>query len=180
MTDQDAPFQPSRSDGRSDRQVIVDLAWNAEPDTVFTYDELLGALQEGTDREIGFSHVYAAIGAANKTLLTEQKRYLGVVRGIGYRVIHAAEQLGVALVKKDRAQNHLKRGIELLRHARLEELDEAQRTLHEGQLMILAGFHQAIQESERRHNRADELIQGLLASNKQIQERLDHLEAGPS
>jgi uncharacterized protein YlxP (DUF503 family) len=178
MEEQETPFTASRADGRSDRRVIYDLAENAEPDTVFTYDELLQALQEGTEREIAFSHIYAAIGAANKSLLTEQKRYLAVVRGVGYRVIHASEQLGVALVKKDRAQNHLKRGIDLLRNARLDELDEAQRTLHEGQLMILAGFHQAIQESERRHNRADQLIKGLLDSNRQIQERLENLEGG--
>lgn len=177
MDEQESPFQPSRADGRSDRKVIYDLAENAEPDTTFTYTELLEALQEGTEREITNSHVYAAVAAANKGLLTDHKRYLGVVRGLGYRVIRADEQLGAALVKKDRANGYLKRGIDLLRNARLDELDAAQRTLHEGQLMIMAGLHQAIQESDRRHKRADELIQGLLNSSKEIQERLDHLEA---
>lgn len=176
MEEQETPFKASRADGRSDRRVIYDLAENAEPGTVFTYTELLEALQEGTDREITRSHVYAAIGSANKNLLDEQKRYLGVVVGTGYRVIRADEQLGAALVKKDRANGYLKRGIDLLRNARLDELDTAQRTLHEGQLMIMAGLHQAIQESDRRHRRADELIQGLLDSNREIQERLENLE----
>lgn len=176
MEELENPFQASRADGRSDRRVIYDLAENAEPDTVFTYNELIEALQEGTDREITRSHVYAAIGAANRNLLDEQKRYLGVVTGTGYRVIRADEQLTAALVKKDRANGYLKRGIDLLRNARLDELDAAQRTLHEGQLMIMAGLHQAIQESDRRHDRADQLIQGLLNSNKEIQERLEHLE----
>lgn len=180
MEEQESPFKASRADGRSDRKVIYDLAENAEPDTVFTYTELIDALQADTDRDITRAHVYAAVSAANKGLLTDQKRYLGVVDGQGYRVIRADEQLGAALVKKDRANGYLKRGIELLRNARLDELDEAQRTLHEGQLMIMAGLHQAIQESDRRHKRADELIQGLLASNKEIQDRLDNLEAGPS
>lgn len=172
----ESPFQASRTDGRSDRRVIYDLAESAEPDTTFTYDELINALQEGTDREISRAHIYAAVGAANKGLLAYRKRYLGVISGQGYRVIRADEQLGVALVKKDRANGYLKRGIDLLRNARLDELDAAQRTLHEGQLMIMAGLHQAIQESDRRHKRADELIQGLLTSNKEIQERLEHLE----
>lgn len=176
MEEQESPFQASRVDGRSDRRVIYDLAENADPDTVFTYAELIEALQEGTDRDITRSHVYAAVGAANKGLLADQKRYLGVVGGEGYRVIRADEQLGAALVKKDRAQGYLKRGIDLLRNARLDELDAAQRTLHEGQLMIMAGLHQAIQESERRHERADRLIQGLLESSKEIQERLENLE----
>jgi hypothetical protein len=176
MEEQENPFQASRADGRSDRRVIYDLAETAEPDTVFTYTELLEALQEGTDREITRSHIYAAVGSANKNLLDDQKRYLGVVTGVGYRVIRADEQLSAALVKKDRANGYLKRGIDLLRNARLDELDAAQRTLHEGQLMIMAGLHQAIQESDRRHNRADQLIKGLLESNQQIQERLSNLE----
>lgn len=176
MEEQESPFQASRADGRSDRRVIYDLAENAEPDTVFTYAELIEALQADTEREITRTHVYAAVSAANKGLLADQKRYLGVVGTVGYRVIRADEQLGAALVKKDRAQGYLKRGIELLKHARLDELDAAQRTLHEGQLMIMAGLHQAITESERRHERADRLIAGLLDSNKQIQERLDSLE----
>lgn len=178
MEEQETPFKASRDDGRSDRRVIYDLAETAEPDTVFTYTELLEALQDGTDREITRAHVYAAVSAANKGLLTEHKRYLGVVAGTGYRVIRADEQLGAALVKKDRATGYLKRGIELLRHARLDELTEAQRTLHEGQLMVMAGLYQATKESERRHDRADRLIQDLLASNKKVQDRLDRLEAG--
>lgn len=176
MEEQDSPFQASREDGRSDRSVIYDLAEAAEPDTVFSYDELIDALRNGTDREITRAHVYGAVGAANKSLLAYRKRYLGVISGTGYRVIRADEQLGVALVKKDRANGYLKRGIDLLKNARLDELDAAQRTLHEGQLMIMAGLHQAIQESDRRHRRADELIQGLLSSNKEIQERLENLE----
>jgi hypothetical protein len=174
----ETPFQASRADGRSDRRVIYDLAEHADPDTTFTYTELIDALQEGTERAITRAHVYAAVGAANKGLLDDRKRYLAVVAGQGYRVIHAHEQLGAALVKKERANGLLKRGIDLLKNARLDELDAAQRTLHEGQLMIMAGLHQAIQESDRRHKRADELIKGLLDSNREIQERLEHLEAG--
>lgn len=176
MEEQESPFRASREDGRSDRRVIYDLAENADPDTVFTYAELIEALSDGTDREITRAHVYGAVSAANRGLLTDRKRYLAVVADQGYRVIRADEQLSAALVKKDRANGYLKRGIDLLRNARLDELDAAQRTLHEGQLMIMAGLHQAIQESDRRHKRADELIQGLLDSNRQIQERLENLE----
>ena len=95
-------------------------------------------------------------------------------------MIWADEQLPVSLKKKDRAQGYIRRGIELLRHARLEELTEAQRTLHEGQLMIMSGLYHAVQESARRHDRAEGLIEDLLKSNQDIQDRLDRLEGESS
>jgi hypothetical protein len=157
-----APFSPSRPDGRSDRRVVFELVADAEPDTTFTYAELIGALAEGLDVDITRDRVYRAVAAGNKTLLRERKRYLHVVPDVGYRVIHTSEQLPVALIKKDRAQSYLSKGIALLRHAKLDELDAAQRTLHEGQLLILAGLHQAMHESDQRHTRSEELIAELL------------------
>jgi hypothetical protein len=157
------PFSPSRDDGRSDRRVVFELVADAAPDTTFTYDVLVEALSEGLDGvEITRDRVYRAVAAGNKTLLRERKRYLHVRVGVGYRVIHTSEQLPVALIKKDRAQSYLSKGIELLRHAKLDELDAAQRTLHEGQLLILAGLHQAMHESDQRHTRSEELIAELL------------------
>jgi hypothetical protein len=173
-----SPFQPSRDDGRSDRRVVYDLTHDAEPGMTFTYKELIEALEEGLDTPVARDRVYRAVGAANTTLLREHRRYLGVVENVGYRVIHSEEHLPVSLQKKDRAQSYLKRGIELLRHARLDELTQAQRTLHEGQLMILSGIHSAVQDSARRLDRTESLIEDLLKSDQQIQERLDRLE-GP-
>lgn len=95
------------------RLVVYDLAENAEPDTTFTYSELLEALQEGTDREITNSHVYAAVAAANKGLLTDHKRYLGVVRGLGYRPVRRRPQRAAAVPRRAAAQvslRHVPRG----------------------------------------------------------------------
>lgn len=164
-----AAFEPSRPDGRSDRQVVYDLVQDAEPDTTFTYDALQAALSEGLESPAERSRVYQAVAHANRTLLQERQRCLNVVRGTGYRVIHADEHLPVALVRKDRAQTQLKRGIELLRKCRVGELDENQRKLHEGQLLILGGLYQAVQESERRHARSESLIADL-------SKRVDQLE----
>lgn len=170
------PFQPSRADGRSDRQVIYDLVHTAHPGATYTYTELRDALQAGVDKPIDRPRIYAAVRQANTTLLREHSRYLSVVPNVGYRIIRADEHLPVSLQKKDRAQQHLRRGIDLLRHARLDELTQAQRTLHEGQLMILSGIYQAVQDSERRHDRAETLIEDLIKSSREIQERLDRLE----
>lgn len=154
-------FSPSRSDGRSDRRVIYELAQDAEPETSFTYDTLQEALQVGLDVEVTRSRVYRAVGAANKTLLREQRRYLQVVPDVGYRIIRADEHLPVAIAKKGQAETYVRRGLEILRQTRMDEIDPAQRTIHEGQLLVFGGLCQAIQESNRRHDRSDALIADL-------------------
>jgi hypothetical protein len=170
-------FRATRADGRSDRRVVFELVEDAEPGAEFTYEDLIAALQEGVkDKLIDRDRVYRAVGAANQTLLKERKRYLSVIENVGYKVIRSDEHLPVALIKKDRAQSYLRKGIQLLRNARLDELSSAQRTLHEGQLMILGGLYQAAQESERRHNRAESLIDDLLKSQRDLNERLERLE----
>jgi hypothetical protein len=170
------PFKPSRDDGRSDRQVIYDLVHTANPGDTFTYKELRTALEDGLDKPVHRPRIYAAVQQANKTLLREQSRYLGVIPNVGYRMIRAEEHLPVSLQKKDRAQQHLRRGIELLKHARLDELTEAQRTLHEGQLMILSGIYQAVEDSHKRHDRAESLIEDLLKSKQEMEQRIEALE----
>ncbi len=169
-------FAPSRSDGRSDRRVVFELVQDAEPDTVFKYQELIDALSDGLDDEVTRDRVYRAVAQGNKTLLRERKRYLQVVADVGYRVIPTSEQLPVALIKKDRAQSYLSKGIELLRNARLDELDAAQRTLHEGQLLILAGLHQAVRESDQRHAKTEALVAELQKTSSELQQRVDKLE----
>jgi hypothetical protein len=169
------PFTPSRADGRSDRLVIFDLATDAEPDTIFKYEDLIDALSEGLPDEdkVQRDRVYRAVAAGNQTLLRERKRYLQVVPDVGYRVIHTSEQLPVALIKKDRAQTYLEKGIELLRYADLSELTAAQRQLHEGQLLIMAGLHQAVRASDQRHARSEQLIAELIKRVDRLEEEGD-------
>ena len=173
------PFTPSRDDGRSDRQVIYDLVHNNVADfagPIWTYNELRDALQDGVEKPIDRPRIYAAVRQANSTLLREHSRYLGVVENVGYRMLRADEHLPVSLQKKDRAQTHLRRGIELLKHARLDELTEAQRTLHEGQLMILSGIYHAVEDSHKRHDRTESLIEDLLKQQQETEARLQRLE----
>lgn len=167
----DGPFAPSRPDGRSDRQVVFELARDADPDTQFTHDELIEALSVGLAGAVDRTRVYRAVGDGNTTLLRERKRYLKNVPGQGYRVIHTSEAVAVALDKKGRAESYLARGLAVLRNARLEELDPAQRTLHEGQLLIMAGLHEATKQSERRHNRSEQLIAELTERVEKVEQR---------
>lgn len=162
-------FTPSRPDGRSDRRVIFELVSGSDPDTTFTYEELETALNAGLPDPVGRDRVYRAVAQANKTLLREEKRYLSVVKKVGYRVISGGEHLPVALIKKDQAQGYLKKGLELLRNVRLDELDPTQRTLHQGQLLIIGGLYRATRESAARHDRAESLIEDLKARVEKLE-----------
>lgn len=149
--------------------MIFELTRSAAPGTTFGYQQLVDALSAGLTVPAGRERVYRAVAAANKTLLREERRYLHVVTNVGYRVITADEHLPVALTKKDRAQTLLGKGIALLRNVRLDELDPTQRTLHQGQLLILAGLHQATRESARRHDRAFALIEELTSRVERLE-----------
>lgn len=166
------PFKTQRADGRSDRQIIIDLVHAAAPGTLYSYEELAAALAAGLDGEaahVGRARVYRAVALANPALLADEQRYLRVTKNKGYQILHATEHLPAALAKRDIAQGYIRRGVELLRGARLDELTAAQRTLHEGQLMILAGLNQAMDESQRRHERQEQVIDDL-------RQRIERLE----
>lgn len=156
-------FQASRADGRSDRQVIIDLAESAPPDTVFLFDDLLAALREGVpeEREIDLKHVYQAVITANKALLADSHRYLVNERGIGYRVARAEEHTELAVNRRNKAEDNLSQGLELLRQARVDELTDSQRLLHQGQLMIIGGLVDHMRATNRRLDRQERLIQDL-------------------
>jgi hypothetical protein len=165
------PFKASRDDGRSDRRVVFELVQNAEPDTMFGYDELISALSEGLDDDIRRERVYRAVAQGNKALLRNRSRYLQVVPGRGYKVLRADEHLPVALKKKDSAESVMRRGAELLDHVKLGELDPDMRKTVEGNRLMFAGIIGALKHSEQRHDRAESLIE-------ELKSRVQRLEGG--
>lgn len=169
-------FRIARDDGRSDRRVVYELAQFAEPDTVFSFEEIQDALQEGVEAPIARARVYQAVAKGNKTLLRERKRYLDSVPGRGYRVIRSDEHLAVAIVKKSRAETQIKTGIDLLRNVHLEELSEPQRTLHVGQLMVLDGVYRMAKASEKRHAQQEQVLEEMRRQQAEIAARIEKLE----
>lgn len=131
-----APFEVTRLDGRSNSQVVIDYVKNGEPGRVYSYHELGAALSTGTDRDYGVNAVRAAVTASCARLLKEHQRALHNVRLVGYRLAHAKEHMGLALVRKRRADVQIKKGLHTLRHVRWDELDDNARRAHEGHLMI--------------------------------------------
>lgn len=168
MTD---PFTPSRSDGRSDKRVVYELTKDAEPETLFRYDELKEALEDGLDKEIERSRVYRAVASANRLLLRENRRYLSVVKGTGYRMTPANEHVPLSLIRKSRAETQLAAGVDLLRQVRYDELNDAERQLAQGTLLVFDGFYRAIKSSETRHSRQEETISALTQRLETLEER---------
>lgn len=169
-------FQPTRADGRSDRRVVYELIQDAAPDSIFSFAEIKDALSTGVDTAIAMPRLYSAVRGANKTLLTENRRYLSVVKGIGYRVIRADEHLPVALGKKQRAELQIRDGIELLRQVELDELTPAQRQMHSGQLMIMDGVYRMVKASEKRQKDMDAAIDEIRRGQSEIARRIERIE----
>jgi hypothetical protein len=176
-----SPFESTRADGRSDRRVIYDLVGDNPPETLFDYDTLTAALAVGVDATIDRRRIYRAVTNANRTLLREKRLYLAVVANVGYRILRADEHLPVAIDRKHSAVAKLRQGMDLLRHARIEELPEAQRVLHEGQLMIMSGLYDAMRESGQRHDRQEQVIEALRQRQREdideLRKRLDRIES---
>ena len=156
-------FTASRLDGRSDRQVIYDAIHLAPPETLYSDDQLRAILGEGLKATLTISvgRIYGAVASANKPLLQKQRRYLQRMKGYGYRLVRSDEHLPIAIGKKGIAENYLRRGLEILKNTRLDELEEPQRSLHAGQLMVMAGIYQVVRYSERRHAEQEQAIEDL-------------------
>ena len=166
----------SRKDGRSDGQVVYDMALNLRPNDILSYDSLLTALQDGVEIKFNRNRIYGAVKAGNKKLLKERNRYLAVIRGKGYKLISAEEHLGVALAKKQTAQKHMQTGVEILEHTAFEELSPTHRAIHERQMMIMKGLYSQIKHHEQKFVETDNLIEKLRQQQETIEERLERLE----
>lgn len=164
-----APFKPSRPDGRSDRQVIYDLTRQSEPETLFSFDDLISALAADVDRPIGRPQVYEAVAEANRILRREERRMLAVVKNVGYRMLRADEHLPLAVIRQERAEAHIRTGIEILRQVRWDEMDQVRRAETQGMLLIMNGFYQHMQAQDRRLAR-------LEAAMKSTERRVNSLE----
>lgn len=155
-------FQIKRDDGRSDTQVIMDLAAEAEPGTLFRFKEMIQALSKGAARKYGPSDVCSAVNRSENRMLSEQSRTLMNVRGVGYKVALACEHVGMSKDRRARSNTLLRKGLNTLRHVRWDEMDENQRAAHEGQLLVMSAVVQMQDQLKDRQDKADALIKKLL------------------
>jgi hypothetical protein len=170
-------FEIRRADGRSNSQVICDFIGDKEPGEVIDYKTLSAALSIGTDRVFDWRAVQAAARNAGPMLGRRWKRALQNVRGVGYRIAPADEHVVLAVARQDKAGRQLKRGFEILRDTRLEEIkDPESRRLHEGQLIVLSSLMHIAAAHEKRLNRIEAAINR--ATGEEVLERAIESRSG--
>lgn len=172
------PFnKTSRKDGRSDGQVVFDLALNMKPDEILTFDVLLEELQKGVDIiQFDRNRAYGAVKSANKRLLKKQNRYLAVIRGTGYKLIRAEEHLSLALSKKQSAERYMQTGVEILEHTVMDELSDPQKILHQQQMLLMKSLYQRVKYHDEKISETESIIDRMRQEQKQMRDRLKRLE----
>jgi hypothetical protein len=143
-------FEITRADGRSNTQVLLDYVREGEPGRIYTYDELSAVLSAGTDRQYTHAAVGNAVRNALHALERTHKRALHNVRLRGYRMAHAKEHMGLAVIREDKALRQRRMAVHTLKHVRWEELDPNTRQLHEATLMLVGSLYAQQQAMERR------------------------------
>lgn len=167
----------SRTDGRSDGQVIYDLAAEMKPNDILHFADLIEILQQGvTSITYDKNRAYSAVRSANKKLLKKNNRYLQVVRGTGYKMITSEEHLAVALSKKQSAQKNMQLGLQVLEHTVFDELTPAHRILHEQQMMIMRAIHQRVKFHDEKLSETDNIIDRMRNEQAAMMNRLEKLE----
>ena len=157
----DERFQISRKTGKSNQQVVIDLVAGQPPGKLFEFKDLITALGKGSDRTYQVADARQIVLQANSRLLKEHKRVLHSVRGVGYRIAEAEKHNPLALDRKKRSEAQLKKGIELLRNVKWDELGEQARIAHEGTLLVLESLHQNQSAYEARQEGIMAAIHGL-------------------
>lgn len=156
------PFQITRSDGRSNAQVIIDLVKDANPGTHFSYNVLTAALTDGAVRTYANQDACQIVRIANVRLLKQYRRELYCVKGDGFRLAHAEQHNGLALTRRTKADRQIERGLLTIKQVRFEEMDENSRKVAEGTLMLMGAIHQQLQRVAATAARHDKLIEELL------------------
>lgn len=158
----DERFCIRRKDGRSNSQVVIDLVKEADPGNIFSYAEIGNALSVGCDRQFDVPAVRCSVLSSISMLEKLYKRTLLNVRSTGYKVAKAEEHMLIAVVRSDRANRQLKKGLSTLTNVKWDEMDENTRRAHEGQLLIMSAFYQQNIAMDRRMRKMEETIKSLV------------------
>jgi hypothetical protein len=152
-------FKAKRADGRSRRQVVLDLCKTKSPHDVVTYEELGQALDLDpvADRTI----IQGTVQHANQSLLKEYQRGMQVIPNTGYQVLEAREHLDAAGKHQRKSTRAQGRAVHFLKNTKLEEMTPTERQLHQGQLMIaqmVLTHHKQTAAHLKRHDQAIESL----------------------
>lgn len=152
-------FKTVREDGRSYRDVAVDVLKDKQPDEIVTYKMLGVAMELSPVVELG--KIQAAVNAANKTLLKVHNRGVKNVKNMGYRIVKAREHMLVATSQEVKADNAMVRALRWYEGTKLEEMTEIERSLHQGQHMLAEAIYQSHQQLDKRIKRIEDALDSV-------------------
>src|SRR5271165_7697040 len=118
-------FKPTREDGRSYRDVTVDLFKNLVPNTIVNYEQLGKELE--LNPESDRNRIQMAVRSANKVLLKMHNRGVTNVPTVGYRVLEAREHMIVANGHQNKADRALIRAQNFYEGTNLSEMTQHER-----------------------------------------------------
>jgi hypothetical protein len=168
-------FKITRTDGRSNQQVVIDLVCGAEPDTLFPYAALEAALERGSETTFDRRAIQACVRAANRRLLHEHRRILEPVANAGYRLARGPDHTRLGNARQRKADRQLKWAVDTLANARTEEMTSEERNLHTAHLIVAVQVQQATRDL-RRHDR---LIARLTHDQDQLRAQIaERVEQG--
>jgi hypothetical protein len=151
-------FQSSRKNGKSNKTVFLELCATGEAGRLFTFAEIIAALDADSSRTHVISDVRQIAMSAYRALLREQSRAVHSVRGIGYRLAEAKEHNGLALIRKGRADKQFETAIRTLQGVRWDDLDSESRKAHEGTLMLYSALDAQQRAMESRLKKVEDAI----------------------
>lgn len=156
----ETPFRITRPDGRSNTQVLLDFVKGYEPGHVFTYENLIAAVS-WSGRQFTTRDVQQLVQTSGPMLSRQESRVLKNVPQVGYKLALANEHVRMALQRRTKADVQLRRGLEILRNVKFDEMNENERMAHEGQYMVMEAIYRNTQALARRQSKTEELIANL-------------------
>ncbi len=151
-------FTPTRPDGRSYRDVALDVLKDRQPGMIVTYEEAGSAL--GLDPARDRIKIQQAVRQANALLLKHHKRGVGNLCGVGYRILPAREHMLAATGHQSKADRSLGRAVAFFRNTNLAEMSPIERKLHQGQQLLAEGLLASHQHLDMRVKRIEDLLRG--------------------
>jgi len=155
-------FRNARLDGRSDSEVVIEMVSDATPGTLFEFDAIIAALRRGCpDRDITVTTARQAVARAYTRLLRLHARALVSVTGSGYRLAAAASHQMLAHRRQRRSDTQLRRGLDVLRNVRWDEMDTNSRAAHEGTLLVMSALYENQRALDRRQGKIEAALKSI-------------------
>lgn len=164
-------FKITRTNGRSNAEVLAAVVAASEPGRILSYDELAGILGEGTDRAWKRVDVQQAVNGGRRYVLRQTRRDLVSLRGTGYQVSRASEHVAISKRRERKAGNQMARAVEVLQNTPIGELSSAQAMEHDAHLAVTAIIAQQVMRLTRKQHQQDDLISNLNRRVTKLEEK---------